>query len=108
VPTNQEWGVWGDILIIHKCPYTHTLLNIWKNWTCLHTGYDGEYCQDDANGCDVISCLEGQQCFDYPAPLVGAECSCPSGYVAGNDSKCVGEYSEVLSSNCSQFIHYRH
>ena len=57
----------------------------------LYTGYDGEFCQSDADGCDVISCLEGQQCYDYPAPLVGAECSCPDGYATSSDSKCVGE-----------------
>ena len=53
-------------------------------------GYDGEFCQNDADGCEIISCLEGQQCFDYLAPLVGAECACPDGYASGNDSKCVG------------------
>ena len=56
----------------------------------MYIGYDGEFCQNDADGCETISCLEGQQCFDYPAPLVGAECACPDGYVAGTDSKCVG------------------
>ena len=53
-------------------------------------GYDGVFCQNDADGCEIVSCLEGQECIDYPAPQVGAECACPVGYVAGNDSKCFG------------------
>ena len=57
----------------------------------IYVGYDGEFCQNDADGCDIISCLEGQQCYDYPAPLVGAECSCPDGYASDSDSKCVGK-----------------
>ena len=56
------------------------------------TGYDGELCQNDANGCETIICLEGQQCFDYPAPLVGAECTCPEGSIADSDSRCFGEF----------------
>ena len=68
------------------------------------TGYDGDFCQNDADGCEIISCLEGQQCYDYPAPLVGAECSCPSGYAAGNDSKCVGECDKMLASKLFTYI----
>ena len=63
----------------------------------MYVGYDGEFCQSDADGCEIISCLEGQQCFDYPAPLVGAECACPEGYATGNDSKCVGKYPYAYS-----------
>ena len=57
---------------------------------CTCTAYDGEFCQNDADGCEIISCLEGQQCMDNPEPLVGAECACPAGYIEGNESKCVG------------------
>ncbi|XP_065884099.1 mucin-like protein isoform X2 [Dysidea avara] len=87
---------------------TSGLLNIDTTFVVLNcecpAGYDGEYCQNDADGCDIISCLEGQQCFDYPAPLVGAECSCPSGYAAGNDSKCVDidECANSSSNVCTQ------
>ena len=56
----------------------------------MYVAYDGEFCQNDADGCEIISCLEGQQCQDSPAPLVGAECACPDGYVSDNDAKCVG------------------
>ena len=56
----------------------------------MYVAYDGEFCQNDADGCEIISCLEGQQCQDSPAPLVGAECACPYGYVSDNDAKCVG------------------
>ena len=64
---------------------------VYTNVINYSKGYDGELCQNDADGCDIISCLEGQQCYDYPAPLVGAECTCPEGYAPGNDSKCVGK-----------------
>ena len=59
----------------------------------MFTGYDGVLCQNDADGCEAITCLEGQQCLDYPAPLVGAECACPEGYVADSDSKCFGKFN---------------
>ena len=57
----------------------------------LPQGYDGEFCQNDADGCDLISCLDGQQCYDYPAPQVGAKCVCPDDYATDSDSKCVGQ-----------------
>ena len=53
-------------------------------------GYDGELCQNDADGCEAISCLEGQACMDLPAPTPGAMCACPVGYLVIN-SKCVGK-----------------
>ena len=70
---------------------------------CLCVGYDGEFCQDDADGCETISCLEGQQCFDYPAPVVGAECACPDGYTSDSDAKCVGKY---LVNDKQAYIYY--
>ena len=56
----------------------------------MHVAYDGEFCQNDADGCEIIPCLEGQQCVDYPAPQVGAECACPDGYALDSDGKCAG------------------
>ena len=56
----------------------------------MHVAYDGEFCQNDADGCEIIPCLEGQQCVDYPAPQVGAECACPYGYALDSDGKCAG------------------
>ena len=72
-------------------------------WYTLYTGHDGEFCQNDADGCDIISCLEGQQCYDYPAPLVGAVCSCPDGYAVSSDSKCVGKL--VIRNVVHTYVH---
>ena len=55
-----------------------------------YIAYDGELCQNDADGCEAISCLEGQACMDLPAPMAGAVCACPVGYLV-IDSKCVGK-----------------
>jgi len=53
--------------------------------------YDGDFCENDADGCAVTSCLEGQMCTDNPAPMSGAQCTCPDGYIT-IDSKCGGMY----------------
>ncbi|XP_019862585.1 PREDICTED: mucin-like protein, partial [Amphimedon queenslandica] len=43
--------------------------------------FDGEYCEDDFNGCTEISCFNNATCTDVPAPGTGATCPpCPSGY----------------------------
>ena len=55
-----------------------------------YIAYDGELCQNDVDGCEAISCLEGQACMDLPAPTAGAVCACPVGYLVIN-SKCVGK-----------------
>jgi len=68
----------------------YTIRHVYTLCFIFTQGYDGEFCQNDGDGCDIISCLEGQQCLDYPAPLVGAECACPDGYATNGDSKCVG------------------
>ena len=87
------------MLLNCECPggwsYTIIMLCIWytKSFMPFFSGYDGEFCQNDANGCEAITCLEGQQCFDYPAPLTGAECTCPEGYVTDSDSKCFGKFT---------------
>jgi len=52
------------------------------------TGYEGEFCQNDADGCEMS--WRSRMYGLYAAPEVGAECSCPDGYVGGNNSKCVG------------------
>ena len=59
-----------------------------------YVAYDGELCQNDADGCGAISCLEGQPCMDLPAPMAGAVCACPNGYLV-IDSKCIGKMHEL-------------
>ena len=53
------------------------------------TAYDGKFCENDADGCAVTSCPEGQMCIDNLAPMSGAQCTCPDGYII-SDSKCDG------------------
>ena len=44
------------------------------------------------DGCDEISCYEGVDCFDVPAPGDGAMCGpCPMGFT-GDGQKCMGTY----------------
>jgi len=54
--------------------------------------HDGDFCEADADGCAVTSCLEGQMCIDNAAPLSGAQCTCPGGY-SSIDSKYDGMHS---------------
>ena len=56
----------------------------------LAVAYDGNICENDADGCAIISCLAGQPCMDFPAPTAGAMCACPVGYNE-IDFKCVGK-----------------
>ena len=52
--------------------------------------WDGRFCEEDDNGCSEVTCFEGVQCFDNPAPSVGATCGpCPDGY-DGDGEKCAG------------------
>ena len=56
----------------------------------VYIAYSGDYCQEDHNGCSEIQCFEGVECFDKPAPDVGALCGpCPPGFT-GDGEKCTG------------------
>ena len=58
---------------------------------CIFSAYDGEFCEEDRNGCSEIQCFEGVECLDVPAPGVGAMCgACPDGYT-GDGEKCFGK-----------------
>ena len=53
--------------------------------------YEGEYCEDDFDGCTEVSCFNDATCTDVPAPGTGATCPpCPSGYT-GDGLICDGE-----------------
>lgn len=59
----------------------------------LYTAWTGDFCQEDINGCSVVSCFEGVVCFDVTAPGVGAMCGpCPTGY-SGDGVKCLGMHA---------------
>ena len=74
-----------DIALIKSHHYTFISL-------CSYTAFTGRFCEEDRNGCSEIQCFEGVECFDVPAPGVGAVCgACPQGY-AGDAQKCYGPY----------------
>lgn len=52
--------------------------------------WEGEYCQNDADGCEYTICFDDVTCTDNPAPMTGATCGpCPEGY-SGNGTRCNG------------------
>ena len=60
------------------------------------TGWDGRYCENNQDGCSVLECFEGLQCYDVPAPESGVICeACPDGY-KGDGEKCTGMYTFVF------------
>ena len=63
------------------------------------SAYGGDSCTEDRNGCSEIECFEGVQCFDVPAPGVGAVCgSCPPGYT-GDGLRCFGMLLSIYYCN---------
>ncbi len=58
---------------------------------CTASGWEGEFCEDDVDGCANFDCFMGVDCVDVPAPGEGAMCGpCPQGY-RGDGSKCAGK-----------------
>ena len=58
--------------------------------------YEGDYCEDDFDGCTEVSCFNDATCTDVPAPGTGATCPpCPSGYT-GDGLICDGECSHLM------------
>uniref|UniRef100_A0A1X7SQI1 NIDO domain-containing protein n=1 Tax=Amphimedon queenslandica TaxID=400682 RepID=A0A1X7SQI1_AMPQE len=58
--------------------------------------YEGNYCEDDFDGCTEVSCFNDATCTDVPAPGTGATCPpCPSGYT-GDGIVCNNERGEVF------------
>ena len=62
-----------------------------------YAAWMGPFCESDVDGCDEISCYEGVDCFDVPAPGEGAMCGpCPVGFT-GDGQKCLGmNHSQVM------------
>ena len=55
--------------------------------------FDGNFCEEDRNGCLDMVCHEKVECLDVPSPWVGAECGpCPAGLtgIAEDQYKCLG------------------
>ncbi len=58
------------------------------------TGWEGEFCELDVDGCASFDCFMGVACTDVTAPGVGAQCAgCPSGY-RGDGAKCAGKNTQ--------------
>ena len=63
------------------------------------SAFDGEFCEEDRNGCLDVVCYEGVDCLDIPAPGLGADCGpCPPG-LTGNGSKCFGMFYFIMLVN---------
>ena len=61
-----------------------------KVFQLLTDAYEGDFCENDLDGCSQIECFEGVTCIDLPAPAVGAMCGpCPTGFT-GDGEKCTG------------------
>ena len=62
---------------------------------CL-LAYDGDFCENDADGCSQISCFNDAECIDNKPPAVGGMCpDCPSGYT-GDGAAYIGTSKLIL------------
>ena len=74
---------------VHK--YFH--INSTYNTFCCLLAFDGRFCEEDRDGCTEITCFAEVECFDVPAPGVGAMCGpCPMGFQDDNDTRCAGTF----------------
>ena len=82
---------------LFTAPHTHAHSSLLHSHTCTlsivsHTAWTGQFCEEDIDGCSVVSCFEGVQCTDVQAPGIGATCGpCPTGYT-GDGVKCSGRW----------------
>ena len=77
---------------------------VYYSYTQFLSAYGGDSCTEDRNGCSEIECFEGVECFDVPAPGVGAVCgSCPSGYT-GDGLKCFGMNSIMVFATAMNIV----
>ncbi len=54
------------------------------------TGWEGEFCERDEDGCTDLACFPGVECVDNVAPNTGATCgACPLG-LSGSGIQCFG------------------
>ena len=66
-----------------------------EDCTC-GSGWRGQFCNIDINGCLSSNCPEGTNCTDKRAPETGFECGpCPDGYEVSGD-KCQGGSTAVM------------
>ena len=76
------------------------MLVVYNAFYIYPAAFDGEFCEEDRNGCLDVVCYEGVNCVDVPAPGLGADCgSCPPG-LTGNGSKCFGMSVMLINFLC--------
>ena len=53
--------------------------------------WEGPFCEEDVDSCTETNCFEEVECFDVPAPGMGATCGpCPTG-LEGDGIRCTGK-----------------
>ncbi|XP_019624987.1 PREDICTED: uncharacterized protein LOC109470470 isoform X1 [Branchiostoma belcheri] len=58
-----------------------------NNYTCnCRSGFEGGRCERDIDGCSPNPCDAEATCADIPAPGIGANCTCRSGFVGDGRS----------------------
>ena len=68
--------------------------------------YSGDTCSEDRNGCAEIECFSGVECFDVPAPGVGAICgACSTGFT-GDGVKCSGNINTMIMNRIKLILFY--
>ena len=82
-------------ILYYSAPHMHTLhcsTHTHAHFLLFHSAWTGRFCEEDIDGCSVVSCFEGVQCTDVEAPGTGATCGpCPAGYT-GDGVKCSGRW----------------
>ena len=65
--------------------------------------YSGATCSEDRNGCAEVECFSGVQCFDIPAPGVGAMCGpCQTGFT-GDGLTCFGMLAMLKCADITEY-----
>ena len=69
--------------------------------------YTGDTCSEDKNGCAEIECFKDVECFDIPAPGLGAVCGvCKTGFT-GDGLKCSGNHHQLALDLMLVYIYFQ-
>ncbi|KAI8520909.1 Oncoprotein-induced transcript 3 protein [Branchiostoma belcheri] len=71
-----------------------------NNYTCnCRSGFEGGRCERDIDGCSPNPCDAEATCADIPAPGIGANCTCRSGFVGdgrSSGSRCTRAGEKII------------